>query len=151
MEQPTESIFFHNQYGYFYFPARKRVKGFIAELVSLEGKTIETINYIFCTDAYLLEVNQQYLAHDTFTDIITFELSEKGQPLVSDIYISIDRVKENAQTFGTSFSRELRRVLFHGALHLCGYKDKTEKEEKRMREKEDYYLQYFSVPRDTVS
>ncbi|MEI6947535.1 rRNA maturation RNase YbeY [Paraflavisolibacter sp. H34] len=151
MEQSNETVFFHHLYGYFYFPHRGRVKEFVRELASLEGKTIETINYIFCSDAYLLEVNQQYLNHDTFTDIITFELSEKGQPLVSDVYISIDRVKDNAQKFGATFTRELLRVIFHGALHLCGYKDKTEKEEKKMRAKEDYYLEYFRVPRDTVS
>jgi rRNA maturation RNase YbeY len=151
MQQNSENIFFHNLYGYFYFPKRKVVKEFIHELLEKEGKTAESINYIFCTDDYLIQMNKEYLNHDTYTDIITFELNEKNKPLVSDIYISIDRVKENARQFNISFTQEFLRVVFHGALHLCGYKDKTLKDAKQMREKEAFYLDYFYVSRNTVS
>ncbi|WP_315819080.1 rRNA maturation RNase YbeY [Paraflavitalea speifideaquila] len=87
-----------------------------------------------------MEINRQYLQHDYFTDIITFNLSSHPAPVIGEIYISIDRVRDNAQQFSTTFRDELHRVIFHGALHLCGYKDKTAKEEKLMRAKEDEYL-----------
>ena len=134
------AIQFHYQSDRFHFPERNRMKEFLLRLLKKEGKKVEHINYIFCTDAYLLELNRQYLKHDTYTDIITFELSEANQPLLADIYISIDRIRQNAQKFETSFSRELQRVIFHGALHLCGYKDKTASDAQLMRKKEDQYL-----------
>ena len=91
----------------------------------------------------ILEINRQFLKHDFYTDIITFDLSE-GSSTMAEIYISIDRVKENASKMGVSFKSELHRVLFHGVLHLCGYKDKSARDIKIMREKEDFYLfQYF--------
>lgn len=131
------------------------IKDFILQLFKKEGKKVEAIHYIFCTDEYLLNLNQEYLSHDTYTDIITFFYSENNQPVSSDIYISIERVKENAQKFKTSFKDELLRVIFHGALHLCGYKDKKPTEEKLMREKEDFYINLFkktsNVSRGTVS
>lgn len=109
-----------------------------------QGKKLEAVNFIFCTDEYLLELNQEHLNHNTFTDIITFELSPQGQPLVADIYISIERVKENARLFGVSFKEELHRVIFHGALHLCGYKDKKPGEQRVMRNMEAEWLgKYF--------
>lgn len=114
-----------------------------------EGREVETINYIFCDDEYLLQMNQQYLNHDTLTDIITFELSPKGQPVVSDIYISVERVRENAKHFMVSFSDELLRVVFHGALHLIGYKDKSSEQVQVMREKEDEFLMNYRVSRGT--
>lgn len=94
-------------------------------------------------------MNKQYLNHDTLTDIITFELSPKETPLTSDIYISIDRIKENAKDFHTSFTNELHRVIFHGALHLSGYKDKTKEQAQLMRSKEEEYLKKYLVPRGT--
>ena len=123
---------------------------FLKRLCMKEGKQVDTINFIFCTDQYLLELNKKHLNHDTLTDIITFEYNPPGQALLSDIYISIERVKENALVFKTSFSRELHRVIFHGVLHLCGYKDKKPEESKLMRFKEEEYLQKWFVPRGTV-
>lgn len=100
----------------------------------------------------LLEINKQYLKHDFYTDIITFELSPKNHPIEGEIYVSIDRVKDNALSLGEAQYAELHRVIFHGALHLCGYKDKDKKEIQEMRKGEAKYLtQYFRVPRDTVS
>ncbi|HEX8315062.1 MAG TPA: rRNA maturation RNase YbeY [Flavisolibacter sp.] len=145
----TDRIKFHFLAPRFYFPNRNALKAFLSKQLKKEGKSIEAINYIFCTDQYLLEMNQQYLNHDTFTDIITFELSPKGQSLVSDIYISVERVQENARQFQTSFQRELHRVIFHGALHLAGYKDKNKEQSELMRSKEDSYLQAYLIPRGT--
>lgn len=128
---------------------RTALKSFIINLFKKEGKRLETLNYIFCSDEYLLHYNIQYLNHNTLTDIITFSLEEPGAPIIGDIYISIDRVKENATTHQTSFKKELHRVIFHGALHLCGFKDKNKKDQSTMRFKEDYYLNKFLVPRET--
>jgi probable rRNA maturation factor len=103
------------------------------------------LNYIFCTDEYLLQVNRDFLQHDYYTDIITFDLSDTSKRVSGEIYISVDRVKDNALTQGVSFTEELHRVIFHGALHLCGYKDKKPAEVKAMRSAEDKYLElYFS-------
>lgn len=119
---------------------RNRLKKFLATLFKKEGKTLGEMQYIFCSDDYLLEINRQYLKHDFYTDIITFDLSEKGQPINAEIYISVDRVRENAVEFGSSLKKEMQRVIFHGALHLCGYKDKTAFQKKQMRKKEEQYL-----------
>lgn len=103
------------------------------------------LTYIFCTDDALLERNIQFLNHDTYTDIITFDLSEDENHLIGEIYISIDRVKENAEKFQTSYENELHRVIFHGWLHLVGYADKSEEQKAIMRSMEDKHLQeYFS-------
>lgn len=118
---------------------RTKLKKFIELVFKKEGKRLLSINYIFCTDEALLEINKQFLKHDFYTDIITFDLSETAD-LTAEIYISIDRVRDNANTLGTSFKSELHRVIFHGVLHLCGYKDKTEIEKAKMRGKEDSYL-----------
>ena len=101
------------------------------------------LNYIFCSDKELLRINQEFLGHDFYTDIVTFELSETPGKIQGEIYISIDRVKENAKKLGVSFKSELHRVIFHGALHLCGYGDKTKSEKEEMRETEDYYLELY--------
>ena len=111
----------------------------IKDVVEEEGGSILFLNYIFCTDAYLLEINQSYLNHDTFTDIVTFPYN-KFPTLEADLFISIDRVKENASTFNTSFKSELFRVMIHGVLHLCNYSDKSVDQQKLMREKEDQAL-----------
>jgi rRNA maturation RNase YbeY len=124
---------------------RKKIKVYLQKKLNEEGKTIERINYVFCDDAYLLEMNKQYLNHDTLTDIITFELSADGDALVSDIYISVERVKENARFFKVKFHDELLRVIFHGALHLAGFKDKKKADKSVMREKEDEWLQQYLV------
>jgi len=134
---------------YFFYeikpPLRQRtaLKGFIAYIIKKEKHRVEYLNYIFCADKRLLEINKQYLNHDFYTDIITFELSAPGQPIQGEIYISIDRVKENARNLEEPANKELLRVIFHGALHLCGYKDKTKNEKETMRQKEDYYLNKY--------
>ena len=126
------------------FPLTKRteLKSFIESIFKKEGKKLESVNYIFSTDKAVLDINQQFLAHNLYTDIITFDLSETSF-IQAEIYISIDRVRENALQLGVSFKRELLRVLFHGILHLCGYKDKSKTDIKLMREKEDLYLSKF--------
>lgn len=123
---------------------RTKLKAFLKALFQREGQGLQGLQYVFCSDAYLLEMNQQFLQHDTYTDIITFELSEDPDETAGEIYISIDRVKENARKFDVTEEQELHRVIFHGALHLCGYKDKTKKEAELMRQMEDECLmKYF--------
>jgi probable rRNA maturation factor len=122
---------------------RTRLKQFIGTLFQKEKKKLAELQYIFCSDPYLLEINRQFLQHDFYTDIITFPLSDPGQPISGEIYISVDRVRDNAREFGSSFKKELHRVIFHGALHLCGYKDKSPRDEKLMREMEDKYLALY--------
>lgn len=123
---------------------RTALKGFIINLFKKEKVAIRQLSYIFCSDDYLLEINRNHLQHDFYTDIITFDLSNPGEGVVGEIYISIDRVKDNAKTHQEPFYREMHRVIFHGALHLCGYKDKTPVQEKEMRKKEEEYLgKYF--------
>jgi len=120
------------------------LKLFIATLLEKEGVSNSTIQYIICSDDFLLDINQQYLKHNYYTDIITFDLSEnKRMHLEGEIYVSLDRVKDNAKTEETNWKTELYRVLFHGVLHLCGYKDKSPADKKRMRAKEDEYLALF--------
>lgn len=108
-------------------------------LIKNELKVPGDISVIFCSDAFLLEMNKQYLEHDYFTDIITFDYVE-GELISGDLFISVDRIKDNSKVFDTEYVRELFRVVFHGVLHLVGYKDKTDEEQKLMREKENYYL-----------
>lgn len=116
------------------------LKTFLSAIFAEEGFDFKSITYIFCADDFLLKLNQQYLKHDTLTDILTFTLSGTSLPIVSEIYISIDRVKENAQTLRVNYEDELLRVMIHGILHLCGYEDHSPKEKSEMRAKEDYYL-----------
>lgn len=122
---------------------RGRLKQFLLELCRKEGQRVEAINYIFCDDQYLVEINKTYLKHDTYTDIVTFQLSAKNEALLADIYISIERVKENAGNFNVSLRSELHRVIFHGALHLCGYKDKNKAQATEMRKKENEWLEKY--------
>jgi probable rRNA maturation factor len=116
----------------------------ISNVIESENKKEGEINYIFCDDEYLLEINQQYLDHDTLTDIISFDYSV-GNELHGDIFISIERVRENAEDFKVSFDEELKRVMIHGVLHYCGYKDKTDNDEQVMRSKEDEKIKLFHV------
>jgi probable rRNA maturation factor len=125
------------------FAQRTLVKEVICDLFKKEKTKLEQLQYIFCSDEYLLEINKQHLQHNYYTDIITFDLSEKANAVIGEIYISVDRVKDNAQNYEVSFKNELLRVIFHGALHLCGYKDKNEKDQALMRKAEDKYLQYY--------
>lgn len=116
----------------------------ISKVIESENKKEGEINYIFCDDEYLLEINQQYLDHDTLTDIISFDYSV-GNELHGDVFISIERVRENANDFKVSFDEELKRVMIHGVLHYCGYKDKSESDEQLMRNKEDEKIKMFHV------
>ena len=119
------------------------MKAFLVRLFQKEKKKLEGLNYIFCDDEYLLGINRDFLKHDYYTDIITFDLSA-GPATIGEIYISIDRVKDNAQQLKQPVSKELQRVIFHGALHLCGYKDKRPADIKLMRSKEDHYINLFN-------
>jgi len=116
------------------------IQDWIKKIIEQEGYSLENLNYIFCTDEYLYKMNLEYLDHNTYTDIITFDNSEAEKTVESDIFISIDRVKENSQLQSTHFKEELSRVLIHGVLHLMGWNDKTEALKKEMRKKEDACL-----------
>lgn len=111
-------------------------------IILSEEKKLGEINYIFCDDEYLLKINQDYLQHDYYTDIITFDYV-KGKTISAEIFVSLQRISDNASTLSRNYEEELRRVLAHGILHLAGYKDKTEDEEKQMRNKEDFYLAQY--------
>lgn len=125
-------------------PAQKnRLRAFLVDLAGREGYGIDDLGYVFCSDAYLLQINRAYLSHDDYTDIITFDLRETPGAIRGEIYISLDRVRENARAFGQPISRELHRVIFHGLLHLCGYKDKLKAQRETMRQKEDFYLRKY--------
>jgi len=126
----------------FHFKGKTALKSFIELLFKKEGRQPGNIQYIFCSDEYLLQINKDFLQHDYYTDIITFDLSA-DETIDAEIYISLDRVKENAATFHNTYRSELLRVMFHGALHLCGYKDKRKSEITVMREKESEYLKRF--------
>ena len=137
------SVSFHSELTSFKLKDKNKLKKWLHAVALRNGGKISAIQYIFCDDAFLLDVNKQYLNHDTLTDIITFRYSEHPAPLESDIYISIERVKENALQLSIQFENELHRVMVHGVLHLLGFKDKTAKEKGLMREEEDFYLGMF--------
>lgn len=124
---------------------RRALKHFIEQLFRKEGKKLLSLNYIFCSDKMLLQVNQDFLKHDYYTDIITFDLSTTPASIIGEIYISVDRVKDNAKQLGVSFRSELHRVIFHGALHLCGYGDKNKTQIQEMRRLEDKYLHLYQA------
>ncbi|MBK9509556.1 MAG: rRNA maturation RNase YbeY [Cytophagaceae bacterium] len=134
-------INFHSEKEGFKLKEILKKKRWLKELAQNEGFKILELSYIFMDDESLLKINIEYLQHDTYTDIITFDNSEKKGKIEGDIFISVDRVMENASKFKVDFETELRRVLAHGLLHLCGYKDKKDDEVKIMRAKEDFYLQ----------
>ena len=137
------NIHFHFLKKNFSLINRSRLKIFINDLFKKEKKILEGLNYIFCSDDYLLDINKTHLSHDFFTDIITFDLSKGKKAIIGEIYISIDRVKENAGSYNSNFKKELHRVIFHGCLHLCGYKDNTKAQSSIMRNKEEEYLTRF--------
>ena len=117
-------------------------KAWLNEVAKQEGKKILELSYVFCSDEYLLQINQEYLNHDTLTDIVTFDNSEDPKKIEGDIFISIDRIKENGEKLGT-LETELERVMVHGLLHLLGYKDKKKEDKAVMTEKEDFYIKQY--------
>lgn len=128
-----------------------KIRNWLSCLAQSEGHQITSLNYIFCSDDYLLEVNKQYLNHDYYTDIITFDYTEENQ-ISGDIYISLDRITENSSQFQVTFEEELMRVIAHGCLHLMGYQDKTDEQQFLMTKKEEAslsLLQNIDVPRGT--
>jgi rRNA maturation RNase YbeY len=135
-------ISFQNQSISFRLKDKTRLKAWIKTVTEKEKHRLGDINYIFCSDDELLEINIQHLNHNTYTDIITFDYTE-GDKISSDIFISIDRVEENAKKFKVSFEEELHRVMIHGILHLCGYKDKSKADAELMRKKENGALKLF--------
>ncbi len=134
----SEILFFFEAVEPFGFP-KKSVQELIFFLIDNEKKAPGDISVIFCSDAYLLNINEQYLGHDYYTDIVTFDYVENSV-ISGDLFISIDRINDNSKQLGVSFDEELLRVIIHGVLHLTGYKDKTIPEKKMMREKENFYL-----------
>ena len=135
-------IGFFNENSGFRLRNLKRVRSWITDAIIKEGRTPGDLSVIFCDDPFLLEMNIEYLNHDTLTDIITFDYNE-GSLIIGDIFISIERVKENARLYSKSFEDELHRVIIHGVMHLCGYKDKKSKDKVTMRQKEDEFLALF--------
>ena len=137
-------VSFFNQSISFKLKEKTKLKNWIKSVTEKEKHKLGNINYIFCTDDELLEINIRHLNHNTLTDIITFDYTE-GKTIHSDIYISIERVEENAKKFKVTFEEELHRVMIHGILHLCGYKDKTKADAELMRKKENASLKLLSV------
>ena len=119
----------------------EKIKPWIEKIIITEEKRLGEINYIFCDDEYLLKINQDYLQHDYYTDIITFD-QVRGKTISGEIFVSLQRIKDNASLISKNYEEEKKRVIAHGILHLCGYKDKTEEEQKTMRAKEDFYLSF---------
>lgn len=141
MQSSRVNFFYQNvRFG---FSNRSAVKEFFKKLFAKEGYRLNELNIIFCTDDALLEINRSFLHHDYYTDIITFPLSNGKDPIQAELYISVDRVRDNASHAGVSFKEELHRVMFHGCLHLAGYGDKSSQQIKKMREREDHYLRLY--------
>lgn len=122
---------------------RKKVRKLIIDLFVRERTPFERLSFIFCSDEYLLHLNKKHLNHDYYTDVITFDMSNALGQVVAEVYLSTERIKENAKAYEEVYQKELLRVMIHGALHLCGYDDKTKAAEKRMRLKEEFYLELF--------
>jgi rRNA maturation RNase YbeY len=143
-----EAILFRNADKSFIFPNKKGMKQFIELLFKKEKKVLFELTYIFCSDEYLLSINRDFLQHDYYTDVITFDLSENTKQIIGEIYVSLDRIKDNAKTLNISVKEETLRVIFHGALHLCGYNDKTQVDISKMRKKEEQYLGLYKQSLD---
>lgn len=143
-----KNIHFFNEDVDFKLKHKSIIRKWIHSIANSENQSIEDINYIFCSDEYLLQINKDYLQHDYYTDIITFDNREElTEALSSDIFISIDRVEDNAQTLGSSFQQELYRVMIHGILHLLGQGDKTEEQKTQMRKREEASLSLLQIPK----
>ncbi len=144
-ESTEDLIQYHTEAIDFNLPNSDQLTNWIKTTIKTEKNELSTLNFIFCNDTYLHTINVDYLNHDTFTDVITFPYTKADEPIQGDIYISLDRIKENATKFGVPFLKELKRVMIHGVLHLCGYGDKSEKEAAIMRAKENFYLERLDV------
>ncbi len=138
-------IQFFNADNSFRLAGKTALKTYVSTRVKKEAKKDIVLTYVFCSDKYLLDINKRFLQHDYYTDIITFPLSESQEAIEGEIYVSIDRVKDNAKTLGVAFSEELHRVLFHGVLHLLGFKDKTKAQQLEMRRMEDKWLKGYKT------
>ncbi len=136
-------IVFFNEDINFKFQGKNIFKAWLKKVAEKEGFKVKNLNYIFCSDNYLHKINMEYLDHDTYTDIITFDNSEDELIIEGDIFISIERVTENSQTLNTVFNDELKRVIVHGLLHLCGYDDHTPEDKTEMRRLESEYISIF--------
>jgi probable rRNA maturation factor len=123
--------------------SRQRLKKFLLSIFKKEGRQLKTLNYIFCSDQTLLKINIDFLDHNFYTDIISFDLTDPGEDLVGEVYISVDRVRANAKSLNIPLNKELLRVVIHGVLHFCGYQDKSTKDKTLMRQKEEEYLERF--------
>jgi rRNA maturation RNase YbeY len=124
---------------------RNRLKNYIKSVFKKESKSLNSLTIVFCSDKYLLNINKEFLKHNYYTDIITFDLSTSKYLIDGEIYISIHRVQENAKTFNTTIKTELHRVIFHGVLHLCGYQDISQSQKTKMRKKEDEALKKYFI------
>jgi probable rRNA maturation factor len=138
-------IVFFNEDIDFKFQGKNNFKSWLKKVSEKEGFKINNLNYIFCSDEYLHKINLEYLDHDTYTDIITFDNSEEESIVEGDIFISIERIKENSFTLNTVFEEEFKRVIVHGLLHLCGYDDHTSEDKAEMRRLESEYIEKFTV------
>jgi probable rRNA maturation factor len=133
-------VFFFEEDIHFKPKNKALIRDWIKRTIIAEGYKLKELNYIFCSDSYLIEINRQYLNHDTYTDIITFDNSESPRTVVGDIFISVERIRENALKFSGNETDELHRVIIHGVLHLLGYTDKTKNDKNTMTLKENVYL-----------
>ena len=136
-------VAFYNADAKYRLQKKKETILLIKNMFKIEGRSLNSVHYIFCTDTYLLHINKEFLQHDFYTDIVTFDLSDSPRETIGEIYISKDRVNDNAKMLNIPVHHEMLRLIIHGALHLCGYKDKKKSEITLMREKEDYFLRLF--------
>ncbi len=136
-------VFFHYADRNLSIDEKTGIKLFSERIFNNEKRSLQILDYMFCSDEYLLNIRQTHLQHDYYTDIITFELSETEQTQ-AEVYISLDRIADNAKLLNQSLHKETLRVIFHGALHLCGYKDKAPEEEQLMRQKEEFYINLYN-------
>ncbi|RZK22920.1 MAG: rRNA maturation RNase YbeY [Flavobacterium sp.] len=141
----VSSIHFFTEDVNYLIKQKRIIKDWLLSVIQSEDYSLQELNFILCSDEYLLGMNQQYLNHDTYTDVITFDNSDQSKVIAGDIFISIERVKENANSLKVHVSEELNRVMVHGTLHLLGYKDKTKTAKGQMTAKEDFYLQNLSA------
>jgi probable rRNA maturation factor len=141
MDAQAQGVYFDYEDTDFELENQEQLTTWIEKVIADEGKTLGELSYVFCSDNFLHQINVEYLDHDTLTDIITFPLSEIEHQIDGELYISVERVADNAKDLGNNFIDELHRVIIHGVLHLCGYGDETDEEEALMRQKEDEALQ----------